>query len=657
LRADVPTTASLAAVREGLPTDPIAATDALVSKVFGPDEKTAVAATAEILRRAGIPLVSVTGPVVALPDADTIVNESAPVELLPMLTRDVRAGEFYTPDQVAAMLQYLDVSTTALTARGVVGLLAGWGKQPGDPRESVVAGAAVRALAAQRHQLLIPAEIPSAATEKAMQSKPASLTTAQRALLVDPTRVRGLGMLQVLLLIAHTTGQVASRVTVTATAPSAPGLRRQGASASPCQTLQAKGDSSQTKDILRKTALKDAMNGLSEDDAGKLKGHLRGARVFKGLIGTYLLLKGATISLTSNKPTTHFRHQPYDESRNVTFTATAMFSSSLARGRVACSGISGARIPPSGPLEGFTVRWALDQEIQMLRPMPGADARKLLRSGEKTDSAGKSTLKAMPRREVQPPEPGDDAPVHTGYTTVVAHLDKMDFSLKAGDLFGLASDSESAPFFASLKMALGFIKSAGLPNAVMQFPVTYHASDAFAINGQATLEIPGMGAGSWTAALYSCQGPAGPWKGTVSINGSASGALLGVARVAGYGGKASGKPEVAHPSFRLNPNDGDDQVVPLGGTDHWSLVIDLDPAAVAHALHPTTAIQRAALGSGAPTVVGTGSWSAAGTDLRTIARLFGDRLMSGSTFYVQFSPGDSRCKGGSSVLDDVFDPS
>jgi hypothetical protein len=148
------------------------------------------------------------------------------------------------------MLQNLKVTAKPLTARDVVTGLASWGKGSGDPTETVVAGTAVRALAAERHQLLIPAEIPSAATERAMQKDPGSLTAAQRELLLDPNRIRGLDMLQVLLLLAHATGQVVQDAAATAApataAAGASGLRRAGPLSHTCQALAPSNSAKRT---------------------------------------------------------------------------------------------------------------------------------------------------------------------------------------------------------------------------------------------------------------------------------------------------------------------------------------------------------------------------------------------------------------------------
>src|SRR5699024_2909721 len=71
----VPDAASLTAVAAQLPPDPVDAAEALVGTIFGADDVAAVAATGELLRRAGLPLVSATGPVVALPDRLTIISD------------------------------------------------------------------------------------------------------------------------------------------------------------------------------------------------------------------------------------------------------------------------------------------------------------------------------------------------------------------------------------------------------------------------------------------------------------------------------------------------------------------------------------------------------------------------------------------------------
>lgn len=124
----VPTAQSFADIQSTLPEDETAAIERLVDIVWGAASLAAVAATGEILRRAGLPLVSADGPVVALPDGNVIINAPIMVEFLPTLTDTARNGTFYRPGQLGELLQEFGFARELPTDREVVGLLADWGK-------------------------------------------------------------------------------------------------------------------------------------------------------------------------------------------------------------------------------------------------------------------------------------------------------------------------------------------------------------------------------------------------------------------------------------------------------------------------------------------------------------------------------------------------
>ena len=163
---------------------------------------------------------SALGPIVAMPNHAVIVNMPIEVELLPMLTDSIRGGVFYTPDQVGQLLQLEGATVHPLTGAEVVGILDYWGKSSSDATETVVAGSATRALAAQRHQLLIPSMVVDATTQRAADTDPASVDSTLLAELSSPARLLGLDPLQTILLAAH----AASRLQT-----DGPGLRSQGA--------------------------------------------------------------------------------------------------------------------------------------------------------------------------------------------------------------------------------------------------------------------------------------------------------------------------------------------------------------------------------------------------------------------------------------------
>ena len=171
---DVPTASSLAAVDVGLPADPTEATMDLVQKIFGTDREAAISATGEVLRRAGLPLVSALGPIVAMPDHEVIVNAADPGRVHPDAHRLHQGRRLLDtgPTRPDPQLRGLHSSIRS-PAPQVVGILDQWGKGPRTPTESVVAGTAIRALAAQRHQLLIPSMVVDSKTQQAVTNDPA----------------------------------------------------------------------------------------------------------------------------------------------------------------------------------------------------------------------------------------------------------------------------------------------------------------------------------------------------------------------------------------------------------------------------------------------------------------------------------------------------
>ena len=113
-----------------LPTDPADAAAVLVELVHGPDVALAVEATGELLRRAGIPLVTTAGAVVALPDHAVLADEPVYAPLVAQVAGAVRQGDFYAPDQLAELLAGLDVTNGPLPTATLLGGLGAWGKDP-----------------------------------------------------------------------------------------------------------------------------------------------------------------------------------------------------------------------------------------------------------------------------------------------------------------------------------------------------------------------------------------------------------------------------------------------------------------------------------------------------------------------------------------------
>src|SRR5688572_4786209 len=87
-----------------LPADPSAAATALVGHIYGESFNAATIATMELLRRAGMPIVNLSGMVAALPDQRVLLHTPVTAELVPSLVRSVRAGDYYTIEELNQLL-------------------------------------------------------------------------------------------------------------------------------------------------------------------------------------------------------------------------------------------------------------------------------------------------------------------------------------------------------------------------------------------------------------------------------------------------------------------------------------------------------------------------------------------------------------------------
>lgn len=511
-----------------LPSDQSQAADALVDQIFGGDEHLAQASVAEALRRSGFPLVSINGPVVAMPDHLVLVKDLVYIEMIPELTKGVRRDDYYSPAQMAELLNGVGLSADPLPADALIDALGLWAKDPG-PLERQFAAATIRALSGRRGELLY-------------------ANADLESLRMDP--------LQTFLVVGHATSPVGFRGTSQATPRPSGRLDgvlgiTQAAAADPC----AAGDGIEK---LKKTPEGTGQVGDVIYDQGKdrlvdqieerLKhaGHGSIAGGFKtgvevedkgaDLLSVLLLLMGAQITLNDDHGgRTHYRHTPGDTSRNVKLTASARFDSNIAKEHIGCYKLAGIDVPESGPLEGFRVRWRLDQARDYIEAagrrwtgdakhlkVVSRDVRKLDASGGAGDVTGKdgqSHLELYPKTEDHPPAQGSKAVVMHGKVWVTAALDKDDFPLKLSHLIPKKGGSPAAYLFQNIyDLALGVLKRSGLPNAEDMITVDYHGNDIYIAKGDTPnvflffVNLPVY------MDVYTCDGLAGQWKGGAGAN-------------------------------------------------------------------------------------------------------------------------------------------
>jgi len=496
--ADQPvlTADEIAAVGAGLPTDGADAALALVALIHGTDERTALAATAELLRRSGLPLVALDGRVIALSDALVLADAEIYIDLVAELARATRRGDFYTPGQIAALLAEIGYGEDVLPPVVLVAGLGQWGKAPDAPAESVVASAAVRALAGRRLEVLY-------------------LGADLSLIKFDP--------LQTALILAHATSRTLPRISPVSLAPQAGGLRAAPVQQpGPCdalaQALEVPDQVQETMIEFMKGQIVDAWQeyALSEqarESLGKVTNvYEKGTAV----LSTLLLILGAQLELSDNKGgATHFKHAEGDRSTHVTMLALAYFDSTIAQRQVACYKLAGIDVPPPGPLVGYRVRWLLAQthgrghQGKYLAAVP-ADSRKLDACGscgEVTGPGGRSTLELYPPVER---EPGKGVEFK-GFAVVTASLDKDDFPFRLKDLLGLKNPAE----FAASKtwdLAISALQRAGLPSQTRTIRVDYHGAEIYIVRGQKDV-FALFATAPVLLDAYTCEGLNGRWQG------------------------------------------------------------------------------------------------------------------------------------------------
>jgi hypothetical protein len=412
----------------------------------------------------------------------------------------------------------------------LVAFFAAWGKNPNDPIELYSAGAAVRALAAQRGQVFY--------------------------FQADPSTVH-IDLLQVTLLLAQITSSERLRNQAAQSGVTKLAVLRGGPAQadSPCEALlRGLKPDDPNADLISGYLQKKLIDGIKDviayerDANGNVRLDRRGNpienetrrkaadravqsyNITMKMLSYYLLVSGATIKLEANQTTIHYHHPGKGHSgAHVILTATAVMASTLTKQQVQCYALAGLEIPPGGPMgEGFKVRWSVDQErangLEGLSSgkhvtVISADQRKLYACGtcaDPTNKDGQSTLELYTRTE---PDPGGVGEEQEASVTVTAKLDMTDFPFKPSD-FIITSESDAAEFagLKTLDLMLSALKRASLPSEEKTIKVTYHAPSIYVAKGVRNI-------GSFffyytlpiKVDLYTCDGLTGPWKGQASF--------------------------------------------------------------------------------------------------------------------------------------------
>ena len=516
--------AAIESVAGTLPDDPVEAVERLVAVIHADDPARSAAAVAELLRRAGHPIVSAKGPVVAMPDGLALHDAPVYAELIPLLAAATRAEDRYTVEQFASLLTAVGLTPKKLTFGQLTGVVAEWARQP-DAHPIFVSGAAgVRALSAHRQQVLFPGAD--------------SATTY-----LDP--------LQTILLLGHATSRVAEVLAEEKPRAAArPGLvdRILGGGVAHAAT-----DDGPCKAVTRRMGpppdpvakgIVDSAKGYLKDGLVKLLPQATQDKVGRAdevwgksgaAASAILLLLGTRLSLTADKTSTHFKHAAGSRAEHVTLTATATFSLEVEKDLLECYSLAGVTIPPAGPMKDLTVRWSSVQPqagsiqkggAQLLQAV-AADSRKMTR-GVKTGSDGTATL------EVKPPveDPDGEGEKLTGHATFVASLDRESLPFELGDAHGLFTNPVGFGVGKNFDLLRDVLVKAGLPAQSLTVEVTYHGADIVLAQGAGEVNLILAKLPKVYVDLVSCAGVQGPFKGTAGYDGARSGQLMQMAGAA-----------------------------------------------------------------------------------------------------------------------------
>ena len=503
------------------PEDPVASARQLVGQILGPDEPTAQVATIELLRQAGIPTISIDNAIVAMPSDLVVANGPMIGEFLTNMTRSVRAGDSYTIQDVADIFVDSDASTAEIPPDMLLAGITEWGKMPGAPRESIIAGTAVRELGARRGEPLFPG--------------------------LDPVDTH-VDVLQFTLLYIHLVGSAMQVDTLGSASGSPNGFVGPAVAraADDCKALydalQFKpppgatlGDKAATE-IFKKVFF-DFLEVRSKEATDEVKAALHDVDVVSKAANLITFLTSIQLKLEADKEKTHFRHTPTDTSRDVHAVATALWQQGETVQDFRClQGLAGIETQADGPMPGLLVRWRLTEAQdyarngKLLRAKAGQTKQfdPTLAGGEITDANGQSRVALEPAVERQP----DQGHVLTEGVTVYASLDKQNMpdaikaflSAKAGVKDALAQTDTIWPKFLFdqiYDISLKAIQRAGMPVRKIHVDVEYHGADAYGIQG---VRHPYLFFYSTMIDItaITCDGLNGRWRGKVEFTANKS---------------------------------------------------------------------------------------------------------------------------------------
>lgn len=559
-----------------LPADPIESARQLVAQIMGPSDDVAEVATIELLRQAGIATINLDGAIMAMPNDGVIGNGPMIGEYLIGLTRSVREGSFYTIADIADIFVDSDASSAPIPVDLLLTGIVGWGKFEGAPRESVVAGTAVRELGRLRGQPLFPG--------------------------LDPL-VTQVDVLQFTLLYVHIVGNSQQVDPAAAGAPSTGSMFGPAAvrAADDCRALydalQLRPYAGNSPDAtISNTAFREAfwmaMEAANAEAAGQARNAMKNVDYASKVANVIVFLTSLKLSISPDKTQTHFRHPPgSDTSRDVRVVATAEWEQGQTMQDLGClQGLVGIDTQQNGPMPGLRVKWRLEQEqtrartgkLMRAKQGQGQEFTPTGVGGEVTDAQGQSDIDLEPAAEKQD---GVGA-LMKGNVTVYASLDKdqVPDAVKAflgnrklimDHLKGKVTVWPKFLFDIALDISLKAIMRAGMPVKKTTIQVEYHGADMFLIAGArhpfALYYLTKM-----DIFAYTCEGLNGRWKGSMVFHADETALGELVEDLGQTNLPATANVEI--PIDQLLDLRGRSEALFMG--DPWNLLVEVDQALI-----------------------------------------------------------------------------
>jgi len=514
------------------PDDPRAVAESLVHTVVtSPDLTVATGALAELLRRSGHPIVSIDGSLIGYPDRAGYPDAMVEIELLRGVAQHLRAGsEFAFPD-VAEVFPALGITTGTPTWANLTFFLASYGK--GDVPEFVAtAGAAIRALAAERGVLLDPyAPEPEQWLDPVQMILITTQLGLQPSLRADatsfgPQRTPRGSALQACARLADgfkniDAGPDAWKALVEALKTSFDGLE---------EVLGDELDKAAEKGILTGW-LKSSLDGL-----GFLKDTFSKAKLAAKYVSLLLLVDGTRLRVYGDDRT-HYKHVDGESKRNVRVVADVSFRQEFDKAEVSCFNLAGFEIPPDGPMPDQTIEWSFDQEYRLTTGgrspahlVPAERANRLREAlTSKTNGDGLTSLLLTPPVENFPGEGAE----HRANVKVKAQLKRDDADWEVGDFLGILKGCALGGPAGCTGGAVSTLKDAGvrkltelglnavLPSAVHNVEVAYHGAEPLVVKGRVENYFAlAYSINSVEVDLVSCNERSGPWIGSATFGGT-----------------------------------------------------------------------------------------------------------------------------------------